>query len=111
MACNLSGWPDCWRASAATHGKPQLKIATMPIDLVNRFAPTPLQSTFNVSGKLISLATNCPDLLRRIAGLAPECGEADMGQLDCSWRIVTEPETDEVLKSPALNSRYVRDDG
>jgi hypothetical protein len=83
----------------------------MPIDLVNRFAPTHLQSTFNVSGKLISLATNCPDLLRRIANLAPECGEADLGQLDCSWRIVTEPETDEVLKSTALRSRYVRDDG
>jgi hypothetical protein len=83
----------------------------MPIDLVNRFAPTHLQSTFNVSGKVISLATNCPDLLRRIASLAPACGEADMGQLDCSWRIVTEPETDKVLKSPALSSRYVRDDG
>jgi hypothetical protein len=83
----------------------------MPIDLVNRFAPTHLQSTFNVSGKLISLATNCPDLLRRMAKLAPECGEADLGQLDCSWRIVTEPETDEVLKSTALRSRYVRDDG
>jgi hypothetical protein len=83
----------------------------MPIDLVNRFALTHLQSTFNVSGNLISLATNCPDLLRRIANLAPECGEADVGQPDCAWRIVTEPETDEVLKSPALKSRYVSDDG
>jgi hypothetical protein len=83
----------------------------MPIDLVNRFAPTHLQSTFNVSGKVISLATNCADLLSRIASLAPECGEADIGQLDCSWRIVTEPETDEALKSAALSSRYVSDDG
>jgi len=83
----------------------------MPIDLVNRFALTHLQGTFNVSGKLISLATNCPCLLSRIANLAPECGEADIGQVDCSWRIVTEPETDEVLKSLALKSRYVSDDG
>jgi hypothetical protein len=84
---------------------------TMPIDLVNRFALTHLQRTFNVSGTVISLATNCPDLLSRIANLARECGEADAGQLDCSWRIVTEPETDEVLKSVALSSRYVSDDG
>ena len=83
---------------------------TMPIDLVKRFALTHLQCTFNVSGKMISLATNCPDLLNRIASLAPECGEADGGELDCSWRIVTEPEIDEVLKS-ALRSSYVSDDG
>jgi hypothetical protein len=83
----------------------------MPIDLVNRFALTHLQCTFNVSGKVISLATNCPDLLSRIANLAPECGEADVGQLDCSWRIVTEPETGKVLKSVALSSRHVSDDG
>ena len=82
----------------------------MPIDLVNRFALTHLQRTFNVSGKVVSLATNCPDLLSRIANLAPECREAEVGQLDCSWRIVTEPEMDEVLKS-ALRSRYVSDDG
>ena len=83
----------------------------MPIDLVNRFAVTHLQCTFNVSGKVISLATNCPDLLSRIANLAPKCGEADAGRLDCSWRIVTEPETDEVLKSVSLSSRTVSDDG
>ena len=80
----------------------------MAIDLVNRFVVTHLQGTFNVSGKVISLATNCPDLVNRIANLAPECGEADV---DCSWRIVTEPEPDEVLKSLALKSCYVRDDG
>ena len=84
---------------------------TMPIDLVNRFALTHLQCTFNLSGKLISLATNCPDLLIQIANLAPECGEADAGQLDCSWRIVTEPETGEGLKSVALSSRHVSDEG
>lgn len=84
---------------------------TMPIDLVKRFALTHLQRTFNVSGKVVSLATNCPDLLSRIADLAPEWGEADVGQLDCSWRIVTEPETDEVFKSLALKSCYVNDDG
>jgi hypothetical protein len=83
----------------------------MPIDLVNRFALTPLQGTFNLSGKVISLATNCADLLSRLANLAPECGQADVGQPGCSWRIVTESETDEVLKSVALTSRYVSDDG
>ena len=83
---------------------------TMPIDLVKRFALTHLQCTFNVPGKVISLATNCPDLLTRIANLAPECEKVDVGQIDCSWRIVTEPEMDEELKS-ALRSRYVSDDG
>jgi hypothetical protein len=83
----------------------------MPIDLVNRFALTQLQSTFNVFGKVISLATNCPDLLRRVANLARECGEADVGQPDCSWRIVTEPETDEALESVALSGRRISDDG
>jgi hypothetical protein len=85
----------------------------MPIDLVNRFALTHLECTVNVSGKLISLATNCPELLRQIADLAPECGEADIGQPDCSWRIVIEPEEpemDELLKS-ASSSRYVSDEG
>ena len=84
---------------------------TMPIDLVNRFAVTHLQCTFKVRGAVISLATNCADLLSRIANLAPEWGEADGGQPDCSWRIVTEPEMDEVSKSVALRNRYVSDDG
>jgi len=83
----------------------------MPIDLVNRFALTQLQSTFNVFGKVISLATNCPDLFGRIANLARECGEAEVGQPDCSWRIVIEPETDEALKSVDLSSRRFSDDG
>jgi hypothetical protein len=84
---------------------------TMAIDLVSRFALTPLQRTFNVFGKVISLATNCPDLLSRIANLAPQRREADVGQPDCSWRIVTEPETEEVLKSVVLSSRNVSDGG
>jgi len=83
----------------------------MPIDLVNRFALTHLECTFNVSGKVISLATNCPDLLSQIARIAPEYREADVGRRDCSWRIVTEPEMDEGLKSLAVSSRYVSDDG
>jgi hypothetical protein len=83
----------------------------MSIDLVNRFALTPLQCTFIVSAKVVSLATNCADLLSRIANLATECEEADVGQPDCFWRIFTEAETDEVSKSIALSSRYVSDDG
>jgi hypothetical protein len=83
----------------------------MPIDMVNRFALTHLEGTFSVSGNVVCLATNCPDLLSRIANLAPECGDADVDQLDCCWRIVTEPETDEVPKSVALGCRYVSDDG
>jgi hypothetical protein len=83
----------------------------MSIDLVNRFVPTPIQSTFNLSGMVISLATNCPDLSSRMADLATACEEADVRQPDCSWRIVTEPETDEALESIALCSRYVGDDG
>jgi hypothetical protein len=83
----------------------------MSIDLVNRFAPTPIHSTFNLSGNVISLATNCADLLNRMANLGTECEEADVGQPDCSWRIVTEPETDEALESVALCSRHVSDGG
>jgi hypothetical protein len=83
----------------------------MPIDLVNRFALTPKQGTFNLSGKVISLATNCADLLRRMANLATECEEANVGQPDCSWRIVTEPETEEGRDSAALSGHYVSDEG
>jgi hypothetical protein len=83
----------------------------MAIDLVSRFALTPLQRTFDVFGKVISLATNCPDLLSRIANLAPQRRKADVGQPDCSWRIVTEPETEEVLKSVVLSRRNVSDGG
>jgi|ERR1700733_2482582 len=89
----------------------QKRSSPMPIDLVNRFALTHLQRTFKVSGKVISLATNCLDLLNQIANLATECEEIDVGHPDCSWRIVTEPETNGVLKSAALSYRYVSDDG
>ena len=82
----------------------------MPIDIVKRFALTHLQRRFKVCGKVISLATNCADLLSRMANLAPECGEADAGQLDSSWRIVTEPDTDDVSKF-AASRRSVTDDG
>ena len=83
----------------------------MSLDLVNRFALTHLQCTFRMSGNVISLATNCADLLSRMANLGRELGAPDAGQPDCSWRIVTEPETDEVLKSVALSCRHVSDDG
>ncbi len=81
----------------------------MPVDLVNRFVLTPIEGTFNLSGKVISFATNCPDLLSRMADIASECGEDGSAQLDCSWRIVTEPETDDVVNSVALGCRYFRD--
>jgi hypothetical protein len=87
----------------------QKRSSPMSIDLVNRFALTPVQSTFNLSGKVIYLATNCVDLLSRMANLSTECKEADVAQPDCSWRIVTEPETEEAWEY--LSSRYVGDDG
>jgi len=83
----------------------------MPIDLVKRFAVTPLQSMFNWSGKVISLATNSSILLNRIANLAPQCAETSGAQIDCSWRIVTEPEGDEGLEFDELSSRYVGNEG
>ena len=83
----------------------------MSLDLVNRFALTHLQCTFRMSGNVISLATNCADLLSRMANLGREFGEPDAGQRDCSWRIVTEPETDEASKSVAVSSRRISDDG
>jgi hypothetical protein len=89
----------------------QKRSSPMSIDLVNRFALTPIKNTFNLSGKVISLATNCPELLSRMANLATECEETDVNAPDCSWRIVTEPETDEALESVASCSRYVVDDG
>jgi hypothetical protein len=87
----------------------QNRSSPMSIDLVNRFARTSIQGTFNLSGRVISLATNSPDLLSRMANLAAECEQADVGPPDCFWRIVTEPETDEALESVALWSRYVGD--
>jgi hypothetical protein len=46
-----------------------------------------------------------------MAKLATECEEAGVGSVDCSWRIVTEPGTDEVLESVALSNRRISDDG
>jgi hypothetical protein len=83
----------------------------MPIDLVNRFAVTSLQSIFNWSGKVISIATNSPILLNRMAKLAPQSDEARGGQIDCSWRIVTEPDEDDGSESDGLSSRYVGNEG
>ena len=83
----------------------------MSIDWVHRFASTPLQSMFNWSGKVLALATNSSILLDRIANLAPQCTEICGGQIDCSWRIVTEPEGDEGLEFDALSSRCVGDEG
>jgi hypothetical protein len=83
----------------------------MPIDLVSRFALTPIENTFSLAGKVISFATNSPDLWSRIADLAPECRKADVGKPGCSWRIVIEPEADEVLESLSLTSGYIGDEG
>ena len=83
----------------------------MPVDLINRFALTPMQGTFNWSGKVISLATNSADLSSRMANFATQCEAADVAQPDCSWRIVTEPETDEAWESIRVSSRYVGDEG
>jgi hypothetical protein len=83
----------------------------MSIDRVNRFTSTPLQSMFNWSGKVLALATNSSILLDRIANLTPQCTQICGGQIDCSWRIVTEPEGDEGLEFDALSSRCVGDEG
>ena len=83
----------------------------MPIDLVNRFAVTPMKGMFNWYGKVLSLATNSSILLDRIADLAPQCTEICGGHIDCSWRIVTEPEGNEGFEFDGLSSRYVSDDG
>lgn len=83
----------------------------MPIDLVNRFAHTPLQATLHLSGRVIALATNCRVLLDRVTDLAPRCVATGADQPDCSWRIVTEPEKDEALESDALSGHCVRDQG
>jgi hypothetical protein len=82
----------------------------MPIDLVNRFAVTPMQSIFNWSGKVIAIATNSPILLNRMADLAPQCAETCDGQIDCSWRIVTEA-VEESFEFDGLSSRYVSNGG
>ena len=83
----------------------------MPIDLVNRFAHTPLQATVHLSGRVVALATNSRVLLDRITDLAPGWVVTDACQPDCSWRIVTEPEKDETLESYALSGHCVRDQG
>lgn len=82
----------------------------MPIDLVNRFAVTPMHRMFHWPGKAISLATNSSILLDRIDELAPQSAETE-GHVDCSWRIVTEPEDGEGLESDALSSSYVGGEG
>lgn len=83
----------------------------MPIDLVNRFAATPMQGMFNWYGKVLSLATNSSILLDRVVNLVPQCTEICGGQIDCSWRIVTEPEGDDGLQFDGLSSRCVSDEG
>ena len=83
----------------------------MPIDLVNRFAATPIQSIFNWSGKVISIATNSPILLNRMANLPPQCAPTGDRQIDCSWRIVTEPDEDDGSESDGLSRRYVGNEG
>lgn len=83
----------------------------MQIDLVNRFAPTPMQTTVHWSGKIISFSTNSSVLLKRIADAAAEPVEARAAKVDCSWRVVTEPEDDEGLEFDALMNRHIRDAG
>jgi hypothetical protein len=83
----------------------------MSIDLVNRFAPTPLQSTFYLRGNVISLKTNYSDLLTRMANLTAKSEPANIGEPDSSWRIVIEHQTDEILRPVASSIRYVTDNG
>ena len=82
----------------------------MPIDLVKRFAVTPMHRMFHWSGKQISLATNSSILLGRIDKLAPQDVETG-GQIECSWRIVTEPGDGEGLESDALSRTYASGEG
>jgi len=83
----------------------------MPIDLVNRFAPTPLQTTVHWSGKVISFATNSRMLLERMAELVPACPEAGAGEVDCLWRVVAEPDCEGRAEVGASIHRYVTDEG
>ncbi len=87
----------------------------MPVDLVSRFVLTPMQCIFNLHGVVISLATNSPVLLDRIADLSPECANGESDQPACDWRIVTEAvaeaEHDEACEPDSISSRYVGHEG
>jgi hypothetical protein len=83
----------------------------MPIDLVKRFALTPIQTTVRWSGKIIVFATNSSVLMERMADTAGESVEARAGKVDCSWRVVTEPDDDEESKFDVSIDRCVGGDG
>ncbi len=83
----------------------------MPIDLVKRFALTPIQATVRWSGKVISFATNSSVLLERIGDITGAPVEACAGEVHSSWRVVTEPHDDEGPEFDVLIDRCVGDRG
>ena len=113
MAYSRNYWFQCWLSCARLHElahdpavsqivpkiRPKIRPKIMPIDLIKRFAATPLHATLRVSGKLVAFQTNSRTLLDRLFAAPSVSAVEEMDPPDCSWRIFVEKPEDENLEA------------
>jgi hypothetical protein len=80
-----------------------MEEVAIPIDLLKRFTPTPLEVTFELSGATIHLATNS-DVMRDRLRMFQSSAKAESQRNAWSlWRIVVEPEREAYDESPSVH--------
>lgn len=67
-----------------------------PMDLPKRFAPTPIEARFPLSGSIILLTTNSQRVVRQLERALPPLSVSAMNSPDFLWRIVSESDDDPV---------------
>ena len=80
-----------------------MEEVAIPIDLLKRFTPTPLEVTFELSGATIHLATNSDVMRDQLRMLEPSAKRESLRNERLFWRIVVEPEREAYDESPSVH--------
>jgi hypothetical protein len=108
MGWHLTWWPIDYRSSVKQEADVRETLSSaeevaLPIDLLKRFTPTPLEVAFELSGTTIRLATNS-DLMRdRLRMFLPSAQAESQCNARVFWRIVVEPEREARDESPGVH--------
>lgn len=80
-----------------------MEEVAIPIDLLKRFTPTPLEVTFELSGATIHLATNSDVMRDRLRMFQSSANAESQRNAWSLWRIVVEPEREAYDESPSVH--------
>lgn len=72
-----------------------------PLDLLRRFAPTPLRTCFRISGATVLVETNDFSLL---PALPLEISSSRIPRASLNWKLVRDPDTHGLLQDPLVLS-------